>query len=94
MSHYYRSNSLRCCDIEVLRHTSSVPIEAIQKVLPHLKERAFNLRVEADGIIKSFGLEWNSGNDQFQFYVHMEANSKRKIFSAISKFFDSLSLQY
>jgi len=67
--------------------------EAIRKVPPHLKEEASNFRVDADGIIKTLGLEWNPSDDQFQFYMHVEtANSKREILSAISKFFDPLGL--
>jgi len=67
--------------------------EAIQGVPSHLREGASNFRVDANNIVKTLGLEWNPSNDQFQFYVQMEAaNSKREILSAISKFFDPLGL--
>jgi len=67
--------------------------EAVQCVPSHLREGASNFRVDANGVIKTLGLEWNPSNDQFQFYVQMEAaHSKREILSVISKFFDPLGL--
>ncbi|XP_018395413.1 PREDICTED: uncharacterized protein LOC108773930 [Cyphomyrmex costatus] len=74
MAHKWCSNSERVMD--------KVPI--------HLRENTSSIRIDAEGTIKTLGLEWNPKADEFQFFVAMAeaAVTKREVLSEISKFFD------
>ncbi|XP_071578820.1 uncharacterized protein [Temnothorax nylanderi] len=59
-----------------------------------LRESSLNLNIDANDVIRTLGLEWNTALDEFQFTTPIieRASTKREILSAISKLFDPLGL--
>ncbi|XP_018395454.1 PREDICTED: uncharacterized protein LOC108773960, partial [Cyphomyrmex costatus] len=68
--------------------------EVLARVSQDNNETITTLSIDNKDTVKAFGLEWNPREDTFQFAMRelKAVNTKRQMFSAISKFFDPLGL--
>ncbi|XP_018395293.1 PREDICTED: uncharacterized protein LOC108773843 [Cyphomyrmex costatus] len=68
--------------------------EVLARVSQDNNETITTLSIDNKDTVKALGLEWNPREDTFQFAMRelKAVNTKRQMFSAISKFFDPLGL--